>query len=298
MSVPLATQVVLTILSLLAASLILTKAGSLPAGLAMAFLMTMLVRHYFRQFRAVFTPSTLVGRMRRHLQIEWAAKRDDALLKGTRGLSADSPDYAKKHFSQLEVLLFSIGLIRLFANRLKQWRENEPMLLFSLLLLLVTFILTIVTFGFEYYGLTQLGTHHFSQDGGDSVLFYLYHSFATFLTADTGDFHAVSGWAMLLTAAELVSMIVVGVLFVFIVTTVVRDRQREELNELILALDTEEAALIALIEREHNLSITNATVTVLDTKSDTIVKLFVDILKEDKDVNHMKKDAHNGEQEG
>lgn len=268
---PVKRQVTALAIGLVAMILIVSDCGLAEAVVSMIALLALLVRHYWRQFRTAFVPVRLLVKITEFIETDWRMKRDAILLSEDKKVPPENPEFAKRRHATLEVLLIADAVIIHVLSRLKRFQQSQLLTIFAILGLLWTFLMSVVVFGLEFYGLSRLGNNHFSGEGGSSFYFYLYFSFTNFLTANSGTFGPASGWARALSALELLCMLLVGIFFVLIFTTIVREQQRDQLDRLIAQLGQEHAAIVALIDREYSLSVQEALRRIEDDKPSSVV---------------------------
>ncbi len=248
--------------------------------LAMTYLLFYLARHYRRQFSFAFVPGRLIGCAAEYMETTWRAKREESFLRvfrAAKSLSPGDPERDKQELTNLASLLQAYALLFAGAKWLKQIEHSSALLVCSMVPLTVTVLLTVVVFAFEYLALNALSPQSFSESTSGGIVFFLFFSFTTFLTANSGDFAPVTPWAWMLTSLELVCTVLTGVILVFVFTSVIREQSREQLSRLAAAFEEEAEAMTNMIAKEHALSVADAAARVREKKPEEyhVVKMLM-----------------------
>ena len=188
-----------------------------------------------------------------------------------------SETYSKKRFETIKNLLVLNQAVRSIAEKLKTFHESRILIVYSILKLAYTFIATIIIFGFVYFSLNRINPGSFSLGESASLFLFLYYSFSTSLTMGVSDISAITPLARILTVFELLFSILLGVILVFIFTTIIREKYEEELKELITQLEMESTKLGSLLIDEFNVSLEDIEIEVKE-KEPNLLK-FLDYLK-------------------
>lgn len=255
---PLSSQVLFLLAAVVSGVLILGNAGDIPIIVSMFFLFIYLARHYYRELQTAFAPARFLSRIVDFMVTTWRGKRDGILMKGFADLKSDAPDYKDRSVNHLVWLLLCKGMGVHVVNGLRRFQESQLLIAYALLALAYTILVTVVVFAFEYLGLSLIDISSFKGVAGGNFFSFLYFSYTTFLTAADGTIVAASAWARLLTTAELTCFVLVCTYLLFILTTVVRERHREELDRLTTELTSETHAIEKLISDNYGMTVSEA----------------------------------------
>ena len=257
----------------------MANSGDLPIIASMIVLFTYLVRHYHRQFRTAFAPARFLSRIVSSIAATWPEKRNDILMKGFVDPKSDAPGHEEKSVDHLVSLLMSKGVCMHVVDGLRRFQEGQLLVAYALLAFAYTMLVTVVVFAFEYLGLSLVDGSSFKGAIDGRFSSFLYFSYTTFLTAADGTIVAASAWARLLTAAELTCFVLVCTYLLFILTTVIRERHREQLDRLMTELTSEALAIEELIAKNYGMTVTEALmhlVTRFPTKI-VAIRVFYDV---------------------
>lgn len=265
---------------LTACAVILINLGTAFTVVATFLLLGLLIRHYFERLISAFKPETLFSSINKFLKSQWAAMREEMLFKEIRDSSKYPPgseEYLKKRFETIKNLLVLNQAFHFVAEKLKSFHESRILIVYSILKLVYTFIATIIIFGFAYFSLNRISPGSFSLGKDASLFLFLYYSFSTSLTMGVPDINAITPLARILTVFELLFSILLGVILVFIFTTIIREKYEEELKELITQLEMESTKLSSLLLDEFSISLEDIEIEVKE-KEPNLLKLL-DYLK-------------------
>lgn len=272
---PLRRQIICWTLVVLACSFIFVDVSAALTVVSMAFLLAFLGRHYFRAVFSAFAPANFVKKVTGWLEAMWKQGEDTLLTKQSEALkksehSRNSPEYAKQTLQNVGNALLWAALLQLGADELRRLQKSRIMLVYSFVLLFATILLTVVIFAFEYYGLHRVSSSSFTPDDATcSFPFLLYFSLCSFLTGNVGAFAPADTWSQLLHSAELVCTMLVGMMFVFMFTTVLREQHQERLSDLIQELQNKIGAILSFIAEEYAMPLVDAIRRLKETNTPT-----------------------------
>lgn len=261
---------------LTACAVILINLGKVLTVVATLLLFVLLIRHYFERLVSAFKPETLLSGINKFLKNQWTVMREEILFKEIRDSSKYPPgseEYLKKRFETIKSLLVLNQAVQFVAEKLKGFHESRILTVYSILKLVYTFVATVIIFGFAYFSLNRISPGSFSVGGDASLFLFLYYSFNTFLTMGVADINALTPLARVLTTCELLFSILLGVILVFIFTTIIREKYEDELKELIRGLEMESTKLCSLFVDEFNISLEDIEIEVKE-KEPNLLKLL------------------------
>jgi len=255
-------------LALGAATIILLDIGRVPATLAVLILIVYLVSHYVGRFKLAFTPTEYFGNVVKHLRKLTTSEEYKKNFAIPKELEAGTEEYQKKHIDRLHSILCMDRFVLLVARKLKRAKDSHLILKYSVCALAYTFALTVVTFGFVYFGLWQIAPENFVIIGGASLFSFLIFSFDTFVNRATTGISAAGHLVQFATVVEFLFAIVVGLVLIYLFTDILYKRYDDELEGIIGELNHQGNQLEQFMVRECNLSIPEALTIVIAAKAD------------------------------
>jgi hypothetical protein len=186
-------------------------------------------------------------------------------IEAARKYSSDSQEFKTKRGSNLLILYFLNSLFFFSATRLKKIQESRILDIYLIGTLLYTFFLTIIVYALEYLALYHLNPSSFQGDVNNSFFYFLYISFNTLLTVSFGSFAPITTSARFLVGLELFSGVLILIILFFIITTIMRERYREDASLLVGQLNEEGLKIENLIQEEYKFSMEEAASEIKQT---------------------------------
>jgi hypothetical protein len=165
-----------------------------------------------------------------------------------------SDGYEKTRSSTMLGFLLFNRLTLFIAHRLRVFRQNRIIVLYGILKIAYTFVITVLIFGLEYYGLSRLQPKSFV-NGPHSLLVSIYHSFNTFIKTGPSMMLPQTPAAYLFIVTEHISSLIFGLMVVFIITVILIEKHQKELDALIMSLEKESEALTSLFNDRFPISL-------------------------------------------
>jgi hypothetical protein len=196
-----------------------------------------IVIHYVFRFRSAYRRESIFANIAPQIGLMWESTVK-TFKDAEAGIAPDdqSPETQKKRITNLKTLYTASLLYTYVAGKLRQSVSSRRTDLYFLVALVYTFLLTVVAFGFEYWGLFKIAPSSFHTTGGVSGWAFLLFSFNAMLHTTYATVVPASGPALLLANLELVAGIIIGLFLVFILLTSQRERYRHDLSNVIEGL--------------------------------------------------------------
>src|SRR5260370_4050038 len=206
--------------------------------ICMAIVGIYLIVHYAFRFRGAYRRESIFANIAPTIGLMWETtiktfKDAEATIQAK---DQQPPELQKKRIQKLKNLYFASVLYTYVAGRLRQSVSSRRTDLYFLVALIYTFILTVVVFGFQYWGLFKINPFSFQVTGSVSGWAFFLFSFNAMLHTTFATVVPSVGVALLLANLELFAGIRCGLLLFFILVTSQRERYRQDLNNVIEGL--------------------------------------------------------------
>ena len=225
---------------------------------SMVCLAFLLFYHYFQRIFEAFRAKTILSSINRYIESKWYTQRDK-LFEFKEETDEESQTGASEYFKRIFDKVFIIFIIntglKFFLTKLQTFQETRILAVSVMVKLFTTFIITVLSYGFLYKGLTNLDPYSFSIKADASTFYYFYVSFNTIITNSIYDFTPLSSLAKILVTTEQICSISILVFLFFVFTTIVRERYQEDLGALIKNIDRENSYLINQLPTHFNITI-------------------------------------------
>ncbi len=234
---------------------------------AMAILMMVLVSHYLRRFHNAFSPSSVFADMGRLIRRLWEGAIHATVLKQIReakDLDPESEEYAKKRFETLQSLYIFNKVTQVIALKADEVMARRRIDIYFITSLLYTFVLTVIVFALQYFALEKVSSGSFDVNGTPNIWLFIAYSFNTLITADLGLAVPKNVWATVLCNMELAAGVFILIILVFVLTTIIRERYRDDMKLAIDQLRRQATQLEDTIRKEYELSIPDAEAKLIE----------------------------------
>lgn len=238
---------------------------------AMFVLFSYLALHYIMRVRTAFQPNSVFGNIGVLVGVMWEQTltnfrnkelRDEALI------DTNSPEFRKKHVENLKTLYIHNLTWSFFARKLDEVFSNRRTDLYFLWALIQTFILTVVVFAFEYFGLYKIQPTAFLSSGSTSFWSFLLFSFNAIIHAGFASLTPNSSWALLFANLETLASLLIGVIFFFVLLTSNRERYRQEIKTVIDNLSEGADQTAGFIQKEFKITMIEAEAQIVQENPD------------------------------
>lgn len=238
---------------------------------AMTIMLIILVDHFRRRFYAAFQTKTVFVDLGNFFRAAGESVRQRTVsvdLEKVAKLDPKSEEYKAKRFEVLGTLFLFSLLYEFLAVKANEMLKRRSIDLYYVSSLLATIATSVFVFGLEYLALEKVQPGSFSTSGEPSFWNFLALSFNRLLATDYGFVLPVSGWAQILYNVELVASLFILVIMVFVLTTIVRERYRDDMDEAVGMLREQSGKVEELLEKEFQLSLDQAESSLLAEKPD------------------------------
>ena len=195
--------------------------------------------------------------------------------------SEDSDAVNKKRTSNLTVLTMANYGLLYIAQKLHKNMSKNTLDLYFMYIIMKTVVVTIIIFAAEYYALNRLDpTSFIGPEHSKSFFFYLYYSLTFLFTMDIVELFPISALAKIFTSMELICGAFIFVFLFFLMTTVIRQNYRDDIEILIDKLKMSSNDMERLLHERFEMSPMQA-VHEVDSEEKSIAKLAKKLLAEE-----------------
>jgi len=233
-------------------------------GTAMALLLAFLIIHYVDRFRFAYGGSEIL----RDLADKFASgqqKDFDAFrnkeMKEANSLDRDSDEFRKKHTQNLQSLFMKNLVLNALHKRLDRATRISDLSLLAMFL--YTFLLTMIVFGFEYFGLRQIEPASFTGSGRDSFLAYALFSFTVLVRSTVASIVPASDHARQLMIVEVITGFVLLIILFWVILTSTRQRHHDNLKTVVIEISKVGPAVVNFIREEFQLTLLEAEAQII-----------------------------------
>ncbi len=155
-----------------------------PLLVAMSVVGLYLIIHYVFRFRGAYRPESIFANIAPKIGLMWEnsiSTFKNAEAAGDNPEVGESPKRRKKHVQNLKNLYISNLLFTSVATKLRLSVSSRRTDLYFIVALIYTLILTVIAFGFEYWGLFKLAPSNFRVTGEVSGWAFFLFSFNAML---------------------------------------------------------------------------------------------------------------------
>lgn len=237
----------------------------------MCYLLIFLFLHLGSRFLHTFAPMWFFQKANKLIDSYWRWLKEYKIIEykaSLEKLQADPEKYQKERKKSLIRLLLINRFLGYLAGKLRLLEESRLVILYLLASLAFTFMVTVVIFALEYYGLSLVDPGAFASVRDLNFLHSLYFSFTTITTMESTQIQIVSDYARALVSLEVLSAIVIGGILFFIFTTIILERYQTGLQDLISRLDREASEIATIAEKTWELEMDQIETEVTEKSPD------------------------------
>ena len=255
-----------TTLALLAALAMSISTSKALVITAMTTIALYLARHYVARIRMAFRPSStftdiaqLIRNLWRHIEDQVFKKQIAEAAK----LDPNSGEYKSKYQGNLTILYLFASVLGFVAEKLRDVAASRKLDLYFIGALVYTLALTVFVFGAQYWALEKLipGSFQPKEEAGFWPL--LGYSFGTLMTAGITRLTSVSGIAQVFSYLELVAGLFILIILVFVILTILRERSKEGMDQVIDELGQSVARIDDVLQGGYRLTLGQTEVILL-----------------------------------
>jgi hypothetical protein len=224
-----------------------------------------LISHYVFRFRGAYRQESIFASVAPTIGLLW-----ETTIKTFKDAEAkvpsneESPEAKKQRVNNLKTLYSASLLYTYVAGKLRQSVASRRTDLYFLVALVYTFVLTIVTFGFEYWALFKINPSSFQVSRGVSGWAFFLFSFNAMLHTSFATIAPSTGVALLFANLELLAGIIIGLFLVFILLTSQRERYRQDLSNVIDGLARSATQIEGFLLQELGLQLIDVEVRIIE----------------------------------
>lgn len=246
-----------------ASTLILASSNNILVIFGIVLLFVFLFLQFGRRVYFAFIPSKALVFPRQgyarlvDLMIKQYSLPDE--IKNTEIQKLNSEQRSKRT-ANLQFLIIINRVTSFIAVKLREFQESKLMLLYFIFGLLFTLCSTVILFALVNYGVQKIDPLAFNEQHPKSILFFLYYSFNTVLTNGIADFYPLSSFARLLSTLELLFGFLIVVILFFMYTNIKNDKAKEEMDNVVISLNTQSEEIEKYINQEYSTGIEDAII--------------------------------------
>lgn len=214
------------------------------------------VTHYTRRIQTAFSSRTGFAALTTMVRGFWRNTLEAE--QSPIDAEPDSEEYQLKLGQRLMKIYLTTTMLYIVGEKLRAVIRTKKLDLYLGSSFVYTFILTIIVFALQYLGLQRLETNHFVGASDAGLLEFVGYSLSTALNAGISPIAPATLMAQMLSYAELVSMLLLAVLFVFVLFTTARERHRQDLDEVVNEIGGVSERMGAFLLQNHDLTIAAA----------------------------------------
>jgi hypothetical protein len=226
--------------------------------LAMVYIGSYLVWHYFVRFRNAFSTETVFATGKDFVRFFMNDLPNAPFVKRPADLNPEAPDYKSKLAGALLQSYMLLALVSWLANRLSAILKSKKLDLYFVSALVYTLLLTCAVFVFLYLGLYAVDPMSFSGVDAPSFLDFLGLSVSALIATGISPIDPATGISQTLVYTERLAEIVLFVLLLFVFKQSMRERHQQDFDELIKDVNATATQLGSLFENNYALTLTAA----------------------------------------
>jgi hypothetical protein len=212
------------------------------------------VRQSFAPAGSLFLPKDSLIRLLNKTKTQYRLPED---LK-TVLIDDFTPDQRSKWVNNLQILVLVNKVTLYVASNLREIQERRIILVYFIVGLVLTLVLTTLIFALDYFALYKCDKLAFAGAMAHGFLFFVYYSANDILTNGIADFYPVSSMARFLSTVELYFGIFILIILFFLYTNIRNDRTKSELDGMIKSLNDQGKELELYVNNEFSVDIDRA----------------------------------------
>ena len=243
---------------------IFTKSVALIVS--MTILGVYVVIHYAFRFRGAYRRESIFASVAPTIGALWEGnirtfKSAEASVENKQPETAETQ---KKRIQNIKNLYLSSLFFTYLATRLRESISSRRTDLYFVVALIYTFVLTVILFGFEYWGLFKISPGDFQVSGTLSWWAFFLFSFNAMLHTSFATITATHGAALVFANLESIAGLIIGLLFVFILLTSQRERYRQDLGTVVEGLSRSATQIEGFLARELGMQLVDVEVRIIE----------------------------------
>jgi len=241
---------------IISALLILTTSSSYTLIPAITILFLFLINYFINRFKYAFNPfrnltiqSETLAKIWNAMQEKFSLPKTEENIIETKYL-IENPQYV----NNLQIILIINKMCYFLISKLRNFKHSKVSVFYSIFNIIISVIVTIIIFGFINFALYKLNPDSFYNPNLDSFISFLYYSLNTIFTNGIHDFYPTGNIARLFNSIEIVFGFLILMILYFLLTTIFRERHNEQIDNAIITMKSQAAAIEKFMEKEYKLT--------------------------------------------
>lgn len=246
--------------AMIAGLLILLNLNLVTNVLAILVLYAHLGFHFYRRIRSSVGSPTYFRKVAQFITKQWAGYRDRFLLAepATQSEKEEEVDQEQKIITALFGLVIANRLFHRVSRHITNLKESPIIVGYFGILLILSFLVTVITSAFQFYALQHVAPGSFSAEPNTGLFSYIFFSTATVTGGMTAGFAAASSWAKAMVLVEVGFKAMIGFILVAAFFSIRTRQYSAAATELVQSLDDRGRELEDLIRTRFGLTLLQA----------------------------------------
>ena len=233
----------------------------------MCVLMGYLLAHYVLRLKIAFQPTAIFANVADAVTEMWrhsitGYKRKD--YEAHTGAGRQGEQYEKKRIENLKDLYLNNLVWGFLARKLNETVSSRRTDLYFILAVFYSFLITVVIFTFEYFGLSKLNPNSFRGSDNAGVWSFLVFSFNTIMHTGFTRIIPNSDWAFAFGNFELLAGIITLVFFVYVLMTSSKERYRDDFRRVVSGLNQSSKEIEKFLEKKLKMRLIDAEAKIIE----------------------------------
>lgn len=219
-----------------------------------ALVATYLIRHFTIRFKHAYSSSTIFTEIKDIVSKIWQHTKNH--IENSKPDEKLASNEYKQKFGEhlLQTYMLTTGL-HFSTIKLQEVIASRKIDLYLICSLIWTFTLSVITFGIIYFSIFRMDMNHFEGPMPLDLIDFIGLSFTTIMTSSASNISPSSGLAQFITYLQLFTSLLIIVLLVFIVLTSIREKYKNDLDELVNELKIANDLALTYINENYDLTI-------------------------------------------
>ncbi len=220
---------------------------------SMVILFAYLINHFIRRVKYAFRPFNIFSSNFEKLLVYWQKIQANLSVKAIQKYN-DKQEINSKWVDNLQQTLILNKICYFLITKLRNFKQSSFAIIYSLVSLIITFFVTIIVFSFQNFVLFKINQNSFFQIPQGGLWAFFYYSFNAIFTNAINDFYPISNWARFFNSLEIFFGFLILVILLFLFTTIIREKQNEQIDTAIVVIQKQAITLENFIKEEFQFS--------------------------------------------
>ena len=224
---------------------------------AMVVIFLYLVFYFIIRFKYAFHPFNAITIQSESMTKMWSflsSRFGNIEIEAEKTNDNNKSNTNEPNWMNLQFILIMNHICYFLTSKLRKFKRSKIAVAYSMLGIFSTIIITVLAFGFINYGLYKIIPASFYNPNLNSLIYFFYYSFNTLFSNNINDFYPLSDLARLINCAEILFGFIIFVILVFILTTILRERHTEQIDDVITIVHSQATEIEKFIELEFKLT--------------------------------------------